>query len=170
VLHYDGNPITARFITRRSRSRRGAERAPVLPRRTKKGRNYLAKPSSTPDPAEKQGRYTAATTKARFRRCAGCGHDSISRAHPGVLRAGLSRTSRKLSYRLLVEDADYFLGNRTLTRHGDALGAHGANLATATILLASRRRRLGSIGWGSSRTSCAAVNMTTSSRTTAVTG
>ena len=94
MLHYDGTPITARFITREIAEKarlfnvtplrkvarddaelRGADMRPKM--------TYLAKPKlHHPRPAEERARATrAATTKAPISTlCAGCGHDSISAA------------------------------------------------------------------------------------------
>ena len=112
ILHYDGTPITARFIVkaiadmhrRRHPRRRCARPHPMT---------YIAKPKlhhpklPTNELGFTQRDYEGAVSTL----CAGCGHDSISAA---IIQACFEldlpphRIAKLSRHRLLVEDADLF--------------------------------------------------------------
>jgi TPP-dependent indolepyruvate ferredoxin oxidoreductase alpha subunit len=114
VLHYDGTPITARFIARRSRLKAAvvAEKpGPVLTEGL--AMTYLAKPKFHHPKLETNALgfthrdYEGAISTL----CAGCGHDSISSAIMQAcfeLEPAAAPHRQAVGHRLLVEDADLF--------------------------------------------------------------
>jgi hypothetical protein len=159
VLHYDGTPITARFIAPSasdSRSRKGTrlirEAAPMT---------YIAKPKlHHPSCRRTRSASRGATTRARISTlCAGCGHDSISAAIiQACFELDLRRIARQaVGHRLLVEDAGLFPrpchGFNTV--HGRMPSVlTGANLANRDLIYlgVSGDGDSASIGSASSRT------------------
>jgi len=129
VLHYDGTPITARFISGAIGER--LKSANVLPLR--KAAHDLSAEAQAPSPgaADQQARLHAA-------RLRGLDLDAmrglrprldLSRDHPGLLRARPAAASHRqaLGHRLLVEDADLFPRRQPRLQLGarpHAVGAH----------------------------------------------
>ena len=115
VLHYDGTPITARFISARIGNR--IVRIPGgWQTQIRRWPHDLSRQTQTAAPrhAEEQGSATpGATTRAAFRRCAPAAATIRSRRdHPGLLRAGHRAAPRaKLSgIGCSSKTPDYFLG------------------------------------------------------------
>ena len=111
VLHYDGTPITARFITREI-----AEKARLfnvrcrcerwrhdLPRQTEDPPSVAAEERARLHPPRLRRRHLDAVRRLRPR-------FDLGRDHPGVLRArrGAAPRRQAVGHRLLVEDADVF--------------------------------------------------------------
>ena len=171
VLHYDGTPITARFITtaigraasradsRRSRSPKTRSWPHDLPRQTE------AAPSDAAAATSSASR--GATTKARSRRCAPAAATTRSRPRSSR-RAGSSTSSRTASPSCRASAArsktpDYFLGALARLQHRARPHAVGADrrqprqprpASTSASPATAIRRRSAS---ASSRTRCAAA-------------
>ena len=111
ILHYDGTPITARFIvTRDRRAARGDQRHAAPEGRVM---TYIVKPKFHHPalPTNKLGFTHRDYEGTVSTLCAGCGHDSISSA---IIQACFEldlpphRVAKTVRHRLLVEDADLF--------------------------------------------------------------
>ena len=155
ILHYDGTPITARFIIeaiaeRRARRQRRADRA-----KRKEGRSHdlpRQAQAAPPDPAEQQARLHA----ARLRRQ---DLDAVRRlrprldlggARPGLLGARHRAAPRRqaLGHRLLVEDARLLPRRLARLQHRARPHAVGADRRQPrqprpALPRRQRRRRLG---------------------------
>ena len=142
VLHYDGTPITARFIARRSAStcRRMRRRASVKERGARM--TYLAKPRLRhPTLATNKVGYTRRDYEGKISTlCAGCGHDSISAA---IIQACWEldiephRVAKLSGIGCSSKTPDYFLGasHGFNTVHGRMPSVlTGANLANRDLL------------------------------------
>ena len=184
-LHYDGTPITARFIASaiaqigrptldhaRCADQDG-QRADVM--------TYLAKPKfHHPNLPKNELGYTHRDYEGTVSTlCAGCGHDSITRRdHPGLLRAVDRAAPRRqaVRHRLLVEDADLLPRQLARLQHRARPHAVGPDRRQPRqprpdLSRRLRRRRLAPrSASASSPTACAAASTwSTSSRTTAST-
>ena len=156
VLHYDGTPITARFITARDRREaraRCSTSTPIARDRAGCRMTYLAKPKLHHPtlPSNKLG-FTRRDYEGEISTlCAGCGHDSISAA---IIQACLEldiaphRVAKLSGIGCSSKTPDYFLGashgfNSVHGRMPSVLT--GANLANRDLIYlgVSRRRRLG---------------------------
>ena len=131
ILHYDGTPITARFIADAigdhldplKVAARVASKAAIMTYIAKPKFHHPALPKNELGFTHRDYEGTISTL------CAGCGHDSITRRdHPGLLRARHPAAPRRQAFRhrLLVEDADLFprqLARLQLRARPHAVGA-----------------------------------------------
>ena len=130
ILHYDGTPITARFIAKRDR--RPARRAESHAAAQGGVMTYITKPKFHHPALPKNALgYTHRDYEGKISTlCAGCGHDSITaRHHRGLLRAVDRAASggQDFRHRLLVEDAGLFPQHLARLQFGarpHAVGAH----------------------------------------------
>ena len=109
ILHYDGTPITARFIASAIGDHLDALK--VTPLQQSRVMTYIVKPKFHHPALPKNALgYTHRDYEGSVSTlCAGCGHDfDLGRDHRGLLRARDRAASRReaLRHRLLVEDAD----------------------------------------------------------------
>ena len=115
ILHYDGTPITARFIARADR-RASRRRSRVTPLR-KVGADDLSRQTQIPPPdlPKNELGYTHRDYEGAVSTlCAGCGHDSISAAIiGGVLRTRLPphRVAKLSGIGCSSKTPTYFLGD-----------------------------------------------------------
>ena len=115
ILHYDGTPITARFIARDIGEQLDALK--VAPLREGRVMTYIAKPKFHHPglPKNKLGFTRRDYEGAVSTLCAGCGHDSITRRdHPGLLRArsiAPHRVAKLSGIGCSSKTPTYFLGN-----------------------------------------------------------
>ena len=141
VLHYDGTPITARFITQ-AITRHMEARAAELHQQGKKHMTYLAKPAlHHPTLATNKVGYTRRDYEGKISTlCAGCGHDSISAA---IIQACWEldiephRVAKLSGIGCSSKTPDYFLGasHGFNTVHGRMPSVlTGANLANRELL------------------------------------
>ena len=180
ILHYDGTPITARFIARAIGDHLDALK--ITPLRKVGVMTYVVKPKfHHPElPKNKLGFTHRDYEGSVSTLCAGCGHDfDLVLDHRGLLRA-VDRAApggEAFRHRLLVEDADLFprqFAWLQLGARAHAVGAHRRQSRQPRPDLSWRvgRRRLAPrSASASSRTRCAAASTwSTSSRTTACMG
>ena len=147
ILHYDGTPITARFIANaigehstRSRSRRCARVRWIM--------TYIAKPKFHHPALPKNALgYTHRDYEGKISTlCAGCGHDSITAVdHRGLLRA-VDRAAPRgedFRHRLLVEDHRLFPQRLARLQLGARPHAVGADRRQSRQPRPDLSRRLG---------------------------
>ena len=142
MLHYDGTPITARFITRRHHGATAERRERAAPTHVGGRMTWIAKPkAASPDADQEQGRLHPARLRRQdlhaVRRLRA--RLDLGGHHPGLLGAGHRAAPRgqALGHRLLVQDADYFLGRQPRLQHRARAHAQvltGANLANRDLL------------------------------------
>ena len=113
MLHYDGTPITARFITRGDFHARMPGRSPLGRERSM---TYIAKPKlHHPTLAKNKVGYTRRDYEGKISTlCAGCGHDSISAAIVQAcweLDIEPHRVAKLSGIGCSSKTPDYFLGN-----------------------------------------------------------
>ena len=152
VLHYDGTPITARFITDRP-SPSSARAGRCTPPRKEFVMTYIAKPKlHHPTLQANKVGYTRRDYEGRISTlCAGCGHDSIIGRH----RAGLLGTRHRaaprgqaLGHRLQQQDARLLPGRQPRLQHRARPHAQRADRRQpgqprTAVPGRQRRRRLG---------------------------
>ena len=140
VLHYDGTPITARFIT--DSITKHVHALAVAPRRERVQMTYITKPRlHHPTLAKNKVGYTRRDYEGKVSTlCAGCGHDSISAAIVQAcweLDIEPHRVAKLSGIGCSSKTPDYFLGasHGFNTVHGRMPSVlTGANLANRDLL------------------------------------
>ena len=142
VLHFDGTPITARFITERHHRARAAEAAPSAPPgEVQHDLHRQAAGCAIPTLETNKVGYTRRDYEGKISTlCAGCGHDSISAA---IIQACWEldiephRVAKLSGIGCSSKTPDYFLGasHGFNTVHGRMPSVlTGANLANRDLL------------------------------------